>query len=120
MTTQIFSVRNIQVAWFNFLSLGIALAVCPVLTAQTPEARLARGIEKFESGKYSEAILDLRAVQPKLPKIADYVAYYLAAARVELKDFPEARKDLAVFHKLPAPSPLEPKAILLEAKALAL
>jgi soluble lytic murein transglycosylase len=120
MTTRIFSVPNIPVAWSNSLIWGVALALCPMLAAQTAEARLGRGIEEFESGKYSAAILDLKAAQPKLPKIADYVAYYLASARVELKDFAEARKDLAVFHKLQEPSPLELKAVLLEAKALAL
>jgi len=98
--------------------LGILLAVQPALFAQGAPARLAHAIDKFEAGKYSEAIQELKAIQPQLPKLADYVALYLASSRVELKDFEQARKDLAVFHNLSAPSPLGAKAALVEAKAL--
>src|SRR5262249_39939922 len=68
---------------------------------------------------YSDAIQDLKAVQPQLPKLADYVAYYLAASRVELQDFSDVFKDLAPLHDFAIPSPLAPKAALLEGKALA-
>ena len=124
MMTQISSARTIPGVWCNSAVrrvpaiLGILLAVQPALFAQGAPARLARGIDKFEAGKYSEAIQELKATQPQLPKLADYVAFYLAASRVELKDFEQARKDLAVFHNLSAPSPLGPKAALVEAKAL--
>src|SRR5438874_10382298 len=93
---------------------GVLLGVCPALLAQSAPSRLARGIEKFESGKYTEAIQELKAAQPQLPKVADYVAYYLAASRVELKDFTQANADLEAFRKLAAPSPLAIKAVLLE------
>ena len=91
--TQISSARTIPGAWRNSLVrrvpvvLGILLAVQPALFAQGAAARLARGIDKFEAGKYSEAIQELKAIQPQLPKLADYVAFYLASSRVELKDF---------------------------------
>ena len=44
---------------------------------------------------------------------------FMAASRVELKDFTQVKKDLAPFRNLSAPSPLAAKAALLEAKALA-
>src|ERR1019366_6080336 len=96
MATQTFSVPNIRAAWpESSVCIGVprwpliflSLALCPLLPAQPPEARLGRAIDKFEAGKFADALLDLKAAQPKLPKIADYTAYYLAAARIELKHF---------------------------------
>src|SRR5476649_807856 len=77
-------------------------------------ARLALGIATYEQKDYSAAIAALEAIQSKLPQIADYTAYYLAAARVELNEG-VAAKDLAPAHA--APSPLSGKAWLLEARA---
>jgi soluble lytic murein transglycosylase len=97
----------------------VLFAACAAAPAQTGVALLARGIDRFEHAKYNEAIQDLKAVQPQLPKLADYVAFYLASSRIELRDFTQAQKDLAVFHK-PAPaSPLSARAVLLEARVLA-
>src|SRR5580692_1614580 len=110
MMMRTFSARNIQGVWF---SLWLALP----LLGQTGAARLARGIQEFENRKFGEAIQDLNAAQS--PKLADYVAFYLASAHEELNDFEQARKDLAAFHKVPGASPLETRALLLEAKALA-
>src|SRR5262249_33794661 len=125
MMTQVCSARNTLGVWPNgmvarILALsGMLLATNAALLAQGAPARLARGIEEFESRKYSDAIQDLKAVQPQLPKLADYVAYYLAASRVELQDFSDVFKDLAPLHDFAIPSPLAPKAALLEGKALA-
>ena len=115
MVTSTFSGRNILAAWINFVA---PLWIAPALLAQSGTAKLARGIDNFESGKYGEAIQDLKAAQPHLPKLADYVAYYLASSRAGLKDYTQIQADLAAFQKLTVPSPLEPKAVLLRAKAL--
>jgi soluble lytic murein transglycosylase len=115
MMTRICSGRNIPAVWVNFAGL---LWIAPALLAQSGTTKLAHGIEKFENGKYGEAIQDLKAAQPQLPKLADYVAFYLASSRVGLKDFAQAHTDLAPFKKLSVASLLEPKAVLLEAKAL--
>jgi soluble lytic murein transglycosylase len=109
MTTRTFWARSIPGVWFSFL-------IAPLL-AQSSAAHLARGIQAFDNRRYNEAIEELKAAQAS--KLGDYAAFYLASARVELRDFEQARKDLAVFHKLTSPSPLETKALLLEAKALA-
>src|SRR5438094_709085 len=122
--TQAFSARNIPGVWSDsmtgrILLFGILLTNYTPLFAQSATARLARGIDRFENRKCPEAIQDLRAVQPQLPKLADYVAFYLASCWVELKDYTQTGRELAAFRNLSTPSPLAGKAALLEAKALA-
>ena len=46
-------------------------------------AHLALGVAAYEQKNYAAAIADLKPLQGQLAPIADYVAYYLAAARVE-------------------------------------
>jgi soluble lytic murein transglycosylase len=79
-------------------------------------ARLALGVAAYEQQDYASAIPDLRRVN--LPPIADYVAYYLAAARVEAKETENIARDLAPVHMTEIPSPLNGRAWLVEAKAL--
>ena len=81
-------------------------------------ARLALGVVSYEQKDYAVAIATLQPLPAKLPKIADYAAFYLAAARVESSSFDGAAKDLAPVHSGEAHSPLEGKAWLLEARAL--
>lgn len=123
MMMQVSSARTIPGVWSNSplsrisVLLGMLLACNLALPAQTGPARLAQGIEKFDARKYAEAIQDLKAAQPQLPKLADYVAYYLASANGELKNFEQARRDLAAFRNLSAPSPLQGRATVLAAQA---
>src|SRR5437764_872886 len=123
--TQPYLARNIPGVWSDSIAgrtpllLGIMLGCAVALSAESAPARLAHGIDNFENRKYNEAIQELKTVQPLLPNLADYVAYYLASSREELKDFTQAQKDLALFSNISTPSPLAPKAVLLEAKALA-
>src|SRR5260370_11805394 len=115
MRTPTFSGRNIVAVWINSVAL---LWIAPALLAQSGTAKLARGIDNFESGKYNAAIQDLKAAQPHLPKLADYVALYLASSRAGLKDFAQMQPDLAPFRKLTVPSPLHPNPILLNPNTL--
>ena len=80
-------------------------------------AQLALGVVAYEHKDYSAAIAAFRKVQ-KLPQIADYTAWYLAASRVESNDFSGIAADLAPTHTTPLLSPLSAKAWLLEARAL--
>src|SRR5437870_1026095 len=104
MMMQACSARNIPGVWCKLMAgripvlFGILLAGHSALWAQGAAARLAHGIERFESGRYSEAVQELQTVQ--LSKLSDYAAYYLAASRVELKDFIQVKKDLAPFRNL--------------------
>src|SRR5579871_1256684 len=49
-------------------------------------ARLALGVADYEQKNFASAIANLKPLAGKLPQIADYVAYYLGAARVESED----------------------------------
>ena len=46
-------------------------------------AHLALGVVSYEQKDYDTAIAALQSLPAKLPQIADYAAFYLAAARVE-------------------------------------
>ncbi|MEO8596758.1 MAG: lytic transglycosylase domain-containing protein [Candidatus Solibacter sp.] len=77
-------------------------------------ANLALGIGAYEQKDWSAAITSLKFVQGKLPAIADYAAYYLAAARVENEDYDVTASDLAPARRS---SPLAARSWLLEARA---
>ncbi len=79
-------------------------------------ARLALGVGSYENRDYAGAVAALKAA--KVPRIADYVAYYLAAARVEANDNGGVAQDLAPLRSADPVSPLLGRAWILEARAL--
>ena len=81
-------------------------------------AELALGVTAYELRDYASAIAALRKAQPGSPQIADYTAYYLAAARVESRDFGGIVKDLAAVYNSAIASPLSARARLLGARSL--
>ena len=81
-------------------------------------ADFALGIALYEQRDYAAAIAALKPIPGRLPLIADYAAYYLAAARVESNDFNAIANDLAPAHHPAIASPLSGKAWILEARAL--
>ncbi len=81
-----------------------------------PLAQLALGVVDYEQKDYQTAAASLRKARPKLARIADYVAYYLGAARVEAGDFEGVARDLEPAHQRPA-SPEAGRAWVLEARA---
>lgn len=81
-------------------------------------ARLALGITAFEQKDYGAAIQHLRAAEGRLPRLADYTAYFTSAARVETQDAGVSSRDLAHVHDATVSSPLDTRAQLLEARAL--
>jgi soluble lytic murein transglycosylase len=83
-----------------------------------PSVELALGVAGYEQRDYASAIAALRKAQPGLPLVADYTAYYLAAARVESRDLSGVVKDLAPVHNPGILSPFSIRARLLEARAL--
>jgi soluble lytic murein transglycosylase len=76
--------------------------------------RLALGIADYEQKNYAAAIAELKPLEGKLAQIADYAAYYLAAARVESNDFGVTAVELAAAR---GNSPLKGKSWLVEARA---
>ncbi len=79
-------------------------------------ASLALGIVLYEQGDYEPAVAALKRV--RVPQIADYSAYFLAAARVEANDVQGVVNDLTPAHTGEVPSPLSGKAWLLAGRAL--
>ena len=85
---------------------------------EAPLAHLALGITAFEQKDDAEAIAELKAALGKLPEIADYPAYYLAAAQIEVKDFTTVASEAAVVSSADPRSPMAARAWVLEARAL--
>lgn len=81
-----------------------------------PLTQLALGVTAYEQKDYLAAAASLRKARPKLARIADYVAYYLGAARVEAGDFDGVTRDLEPTHRQPA-SPVAGRAWVIEARA---
>jgi soluble lytic murein transglycosylase len=84
--------------------------------ADAPLAQLALGVVAYQQKDYAAAAASLRKARPKLPRIADYVAYYLGAARLEAGDLDGVPRDLEPAHRAPM-SPMAGRAWLAEARA---
>lgn len=82
-------------------------------------AYLTLGIVSFEQKRFADAIPQLAAAQARLPKLADYTRYYLAAARLETQDYAAAARDAALVPSGPLRAPFAAKSIVLRARALA-
>ncbi len=82
-------------------------------------AHLTLGIVAFEQKRFPDAIRHLTAAQPRLPRLTDYTAYYLAAARVEMQDFAAAAHGAAQVESAPLRSPFAARARVLEGRGLA-
>jgi soluble lytic murein transglycosylase len=71
----------------------------------------------IDAGRYPAAIAELEPLVKKLPKLADYVAWFLATAQFDTQDYADVPKSLEpVFKQTPA-SPLTARAVLLAAHA---
>ena len=96
-------------------------AILSYAVAHPREAALANlglGVAAWEQKDFAGAVNSLAPLGPKLPQIADYIAYHLNAARVELRDLDTAARDLAVVRSVTAPSPFEGRTRVLQARAL--
>ncbi len=82
-------------------------------------AHLTLGVVSFEQKQFPDAIKHLQAAQPRLPKLADYTAYYLAAARLATQDYAAAAHDAAIVLSVPVRSPFAARSIVEEARGLA-
>ena len=82
-------------------------------------AHLTLGVSSFEQKQYPDAIQHLTAARARLPKLADYSAYYLAAARIEMQDNAAAAEDAAAVRAAPLASPFAARSIVLQARGLA-
>ncbi len=102
----------------SFRSLAALFVCCGLCPAADSAARFGHGLSAFERKDYTAAAAHLRAARPLLPKMEDYIAYYLAASLAEDRRYTEALRELDAMWKLRTPSPLLPKARLLQARVL--
>jgi soluble lytic murein transglycosylase len=82
-------------------------------------AHLTLGVVSFEQKRFPDAILHLEAAQPRLPKLADYTAYYLAAAYAETEEYAAAAREAAIVPSVPLRSPFAARSFVLQARGLA-
>ena len=85
---------------------------------EAPLARLALGIASYETKDYTSAVADLRKAQVNSAPIADYVAYYLAAARVEAHEFDSIAEGLRPVYSAEVTSPFAGRSWILQARAI--
>jgi soluble lytic murein transglycosylase len=82
-------------------------------------AQLTLGVVSFEQKRFPDAIRNLTAAQSRLPKLADYTAYYLAAADAETQDNAGSAREAAIVPTVALRSPFAAKSVVLRARGLA-
>src|ERR1044071_1887183 len=119
------SEKNILDRWCRRRGPGILLPVFLLLGApvdgrgQTEElSKLAAGVQAYERKDYRAAVTSLQGLETRLPKLADYAAYYLAAAGVEGKISDDVTAELGAVWSAPVSSPLAANAAMVAASGL--
>jgi soluble lytic murein transglycosylase len=80
-------------------------------------ALLALGIGEYENKQPDEAIAHLRSARVRLPKLADYAAYYAAAALYDSRNFQAVLQELTAVSESRPLSPLAADAAMLRGRA---
>ncbi len=122
MKTLLYWVKTIRALWPDAAAraTSVLLSVAFLAAAPLPTADLAllkSGIDEQVRKQPAAAIRDLRAVRDRLPLLADYVAYSLAAAEFDQNDFDAAVRDLDPVWNATPPSPLAGQAALIAGRA---
>jgi len=100
--------------WRRALLVAFALN----LAASTdPLADLKSGATSLDAKRYAAAIGSLEPLPKRLPKLADYAAWFLANAQFESQNYAAVPKSLAIVWQQSPPSPLAARAVLLAARA---
>jgi len=86
--------------------------------ASDPLIDLKTGAEALDAGRYLAAVAALKGLPQRLPKLADYAAWFLASAQSASKDYAAVPATLDTVFKQSPPSPLVPRSALLAAGAL--
>ena len=104
---------------FRFVCGLVCLAAAlPAQNRSTDLSRLAAGVQAYERKDYAAAIASLQGLETRLPKLADYAAYYRAAAEVESKTGGDVTPELAPVWSAPVASPLAAKAAIVASSGL--
>lgn len=95
----------------------MAVAVLP-LSGQDGLAQLKQGVSALEDGRPAAAVAPLKAAQAKLPRIADYPAFFLAQAYTQLKSFADVPAMVETVIAMRPESPMAGYAAVLGARSL--
>src|SRR5689334_23295314 len=96
---------------------ALGAATLALHAASDPLVDLKTGADAFDAGRYPAAISALKGLPQRLPKLADYAAWFLASAQSASKDYAAVPGTLDTVFKQSPPSPLVPRAALLAAGA---
>ncbi len=97
----------------------LSLAVSAAHGAEVPSVRLGQGIAAYNLKDYSSTVSHLKGLRSQLPRLADYVAYYLGSSELQTGAVDDAAAELAAYWAHPVPSsPFEGKLLLIYARAL--
>jgi len=112
--------RNAALSAVAGVAFVIALGgtVFALRAASDPLIDLKTGAEALDAGRYLAAIAALKGLPQRLPKLADYAAWFLASAQSASKDYAAVPATLDTVFKQSPPSPLVPRSALLAAGAL--
>src|SRR5512147_1165143 len=117
------SVLRIPAHWPNAALSAVAVvavggATFALRAASDPLIDLKTGADALEAGRYPAAVAALKGLTQRLPKLADYAAWFLGSAQFASKDYAAVPETLDTVFKQSPPSPLVPRAALLAASAL--
>ena len=85
--------------------------------ASDPLIDLKAGADALDDGRYPAAIAALKGLSQRLPKLADYSAWFLGSAQFASKDYAAVPATLDLVFKQSPSSPLVPRSVLLAAGA---
>ena len=119
MTTRNCWGRGIRDHLYKIFLAAVGLIVIAVTCASAtdPLADLKAGAAALDAKKYAAAIPLLEPAVKRLPKIADYAAFFLASAKYGAADYAGVGKALEPIFKMTPVSPLAPRAVLLLARS---
>ena len=114
--------HRLSARWRNAALSAVAVAAIgaaslALLAASDPLVDLKTGADASDAGRYPAAISALKGLPPRLPKLADYAAWFLASAQSASKDYAAVPGTLDTVFKQSPPSPLVARAALLAAGA---
>jgi soluble lytic murein transglycosylase len=82
-----------------------------------PLADLKAAVNALQSKQHTKAIAALKPLGARLPKLADYVAWFLASSQFEAQQYADVPQTLEAVWTQTPPSPLFARSVLLAARA---
>jgi len=117
-TTKLCSVRSTRARWFKTIPLaGVAAALCAVSAPADPLADLKAAEAALEAKQYAAVLKLAEPLEKRLPKLADYSAFFTASAQLGLKNYAAVPQALSAVWKQTPSSPLAARAYMLAAQS---